>query len=121
MMTNTLNTCCFSFLWLNLIFWDMMGCGIAHSCAASPNPWGQDFRPNFVGLGGFQTPLIKMSYTTPHHIPKYEILQKKKKWRTIPLTAAVCPFIISFVRHLEVPVERGMPDLFLALVPLLPA
>ena len=25
MMTNTLNT-----LWLNLIFWDMMGCGIAH-------------------------------------------------------------------------------------------
>ena len=47
-------------------------------CAASPDPWGQDFRPNFVSLGGFQTPPTNMSYTTPHHIPKYEILQKKK-------------------------------------------
>ena len=46
------------------------------SCAASPNPWGQDFRPNFVSLGGFQTPPTKMNCTTPHHIPKYEILQK---------------------------------------------
>ena len=54
------------------------------SCAASPNPWGQDFRPNFVSLGGFQTPPTKMNYTTPHHIPKYEILQREKMW-TIPL------------------------------------
>ena len=46
------------------------------SCAASPNPWGQDFRPNFISLDGFQTPPTKMSCTTPHHIPKYEILQK---------------------------------------------
>ena len=32
-------------------------------------------RPIFVSLGGFQTPPTKMSCTTPHHIPKYEILQ----------------------------------------------
>ena len=39
----------------------------------SRNPWGQDFRQNFVSLGGFQTPPTKKSCTTPHHIPKYEI------------------------------------------------
>ena len=56
----------------------MMGCGIAHfGGAASRNPWGQDFKPNFVSLGGFQTTPTKMSCTTPHHNPKYEILQKK--------------------------------------------
>ena len=40
----------------------------------------------------------------------------------------VCIFVMVYVslllvvvvRHLEVPVERGMPDRFLALVPLLP-
>ena len=56
----------------------MMGCGITPSCTASPNPWGHDFGPNFVSLGGFQTPPTKMSYTTPHPIPKYEIKAKKK-------------------------------------------
>ena len=50
----------------------------------SPNPWGQNFRPNFVSLGGFQAPPTKMSYTTPHHIPNYEILQKEKKMVNYP-------------------------------------
>ena len=43
------------------------------SGASSQNPWGQ----NFVRLCGFQTPPTKMSCTTPHHNPKYEILQQK--------------------------------------------
>ena len=52
-----------------------------------PNAWGEDFRPNFVSLGGFQTSPTKMIYTTPHHIPKYENLQKKKKIVHYPLKA----------------------------------
>ena len=52
----------------------MMIKGIVHKLFSFP--WGQDFRQNFVSLGGFQTPPTKMSCTTPHHIPKYEILQK---------------------------------------------
>ena len=39
--------------------------------ATSPNPREQNFGPNFVSLGGF--PPTKMSYTTPLHIPKFEI------------------------------------------------
>ena len=35
--------------------------------------------------------------------------------------AGVCLFVIGLLGHLEVPVERGIPDRFLALVPLLPA
>ena len=33
----------------------------------------------------------------------------------------VCLLLVLLSGHLEVPVERGMPDRFLALVPLLPA
>ena len=40
-----------------------------------------------VNLVGFQTPPTKMSYTTPHHIPKYEILQKKEKIVNYPFKA----------------------------------
>ena len=65
------------------LFWDNRD----FSGAVSSNPWGQDFRPNFVSLGGFQTPPTKMSYTTPHHIPKYEILQKRDKIVNYPSEA----------------------------------
>ena len=46
---------------------------------------GQDFRPNLVSLGGFQTPPTKMSCTTPPHIPKYGILQKEKNYCELSL------------------------------------
>ena len=59
------------------------------SCAASPNRWGQDFIPNFVSLGGFQTSPTNMGYTTPYHNPKYEILQKK----TIHLRLIPCSML----------------------------
>ena len=43
-----------------------------------PNPRRRESKPlvappSFVSLGGFQTPPTKMSYTTPHYYPKYEI------------------------------------------------
>ena len=46
------------------------------------------FVKSFVSLGGFQTPPTKMSCNTPHHNPKYEILQKNFLW-TIPLNPSV--------------------------------
>ena len=58
------------------------------SCAASPNPWGQNLRPNFVSLGGFQTPPTKMSYTTPIISQNMRFNQRRFLW-TVPLRQSI--------------------------------
>ena len=50
---------------------------LKHPGAAKRKPYRLE--SNFVSLGGFQTPPTKMSCTTPHYVPNYEILQKKEK------------------------------------------
>ena len=66
------------------------------SCAASSNPRGQDFRPNFVRLGCFQTPPTKMSYNTPHHIPKFESLQKNLWTITLNVHVEMFWYFLTF-------------------------
>ena len=45
-----------------------------------------------------------MSYTTPRHIPKYEILQKKKRLWTIPLIETTTnPIFQCFELHIALP------------------
>ena len=41
-------------------------------CAASRNPWRQNFGPIFLSFGPFETPPTKISYTTTHYYQKYE-------------------------------------------------
>ena len=56
----------------------MMGCGMAHfgrrglETTRIDEIWSKILSPG-VWTRGFQTPPTKMSYTAPHHIPKYEI------------------------------------------------
>ena len=53
------------------------GRGLKPLAAVSPNPWGQNFRPNFVSLCGFQTPPTKMSH--PIISQNMRFYKRKKK------------------------------------------
>ena len=54
----------------------------------APEPLTVEMLRDLV-LGVFQNPSDQNELTTPHHIPKYEILQKKIFSKTIPLKSVI--------------------------------
>ena len=55
-------------------------------CAEEPcapvirGPWGQNLGPKLSSLGGYETPLGKTSYTTPHTIQNMRFDLQIKLW-----------------------------------------